>query len=673
MSELVRELKVSERIAGKFDISYNEGGRYEFSNAFNFVAKNIKYTGNRNMHISYIKVKQNIIKKVSLLVLFTVCIAFCTGCKNIIPYSVEQQRTEYDASLYSFANQLSDLENIVCAMRYDEDEILLYEELLEDNLLHKKVWLFSYLTGEKKLCSEHTVTVKRNYQVTNERFCVYSSNPLVMMDTYADEIYIYTDDLSACSTIDMERKETGLEAYACESGLFFMDTFTYKVYHNTLEEFRAEPKEMSFKAFCNASKTVLEPDINMTSCTLVTASDDGKMLRLYAQSLIDKEYYYFDYDIEKGEYAEVYDLSEDGGYLWQSWDYAQHVRKVIPSAVPRFAYADSVAKKEYSCKIEAENVYSYVVFDETYPLGKNDLQPEMPLFCVVDEKEERIVDVLLWDYQNAESDKLSECIEKLPSPYPKEIDYDQLTAKAERLEEQYGINIVMGENVVCDFDAYDYRQVTDEERMNLALEELETALGVFPEGMCAEMTEDYALGFNIYFCGSFTPKNDDNISDAGAFFIYDNGYYNLALNIMQDNTEANVVHEMTHALDVYFGFVEVLDNLDEDWAACNPEEFEYLHSYFDYEEEYEYTYYDVYDSIDDIYFCDTYAKTFPGEDRSRVFEYFGASLYDGDAILESVSLQKKAGLLLDYCEEHLACFREDEEYGLKMKAEEFGF
>lgn len=641
-------------IAGGFDMRYNKSKRRKKR-----IMQKEKTGFNGKRHNIWLTV---------LLLVLQVCI--CSGCETIVPYSVERQRMEQDASLYSFADQIADLEHIVCATRYDEDEILLYEELLEDNLLRKKVWLFSYLTGEMQLKNECEVTVKSNYQVTSERFLVYHNNPFVLMDTYADKIYIYTDDLNAYSTIDMKRKETALNVYACDAGFYVMDTKTCKVYFNTLEEFKTTPKDVDYEYLRENSKVVWASDVNMTSCSLEDVSRDGTMLRLYAQSLIDHEFYYFDYDIAKEEYGEVYRLSEEDEKLWQSWDYVYGLKEVTPSAVPRFSYIDYEEGKEYTCKIETENIYSYVRADRMYCRGEEPVQQDMVLFYVVDEKEENIVDVLLWDYKMAETNTLRGMTEKIKSAYPKEIEYEELTEKAEALEEKYGIDIVMGDNVVCEFEAYDYQRVTDEERINYALEQLEKALAAFPDGMCEEMIGDESLGFRVYLCGTFTPKNEENISDAGAFFVYDNDCYNLAVDIMLYNTEANVIHEMTHALDTYFGFLDVLDDLDRDWEACNPEGFAYLNSYFDYEESYEYTYYEVFENIDGIYFCDTYSKTYPGEDRSRVFEYFGASAYESDPVLESAALQKKAGLLLDYCRQYLKCFREDEEYGLKTRIEE---
>ncbi len=612
--------------------------------------------------------KNNKFHRILMLICVLGMTMVCTGCNKVEMYDIEQYRTEEDTSIYCFTERISDLQHIVATSQYDDEHILLYEELLDGNELHKKVWIFSYISGEKRLCSDLVVSVENNYQVTEDRFSIFSVTPLVISDIYANEIYLYTDDFSAYSVLTIGDFTMPESINVRGDKFYFMDVNSCKVYIHGLEEFRTGTKQVDYETFREESKLVYEPDINMTNCCLDGVSESGDEIRLYAESLLDNEYYYYIYNTQTEAYEEMYRFDDESDALWKSWEYEKTLVSVKPSAVARYEMIDYTENRTYTVKIEPSVVYSHVKCD----LNISKEQDEI-LFYVVDENEERITEIFLWDYTKAESEPADTKPEKIRSEIPKEIDYADLTDKAELLENKYGIHIVMGENVICEFDAYEYEQVTDEERIYYALEQLELAMGAFPDGMCAEMTEDYALGFNVYLCGSFKPKNEENISDAGAFFTFDNGYYNVAMNIMQDNTEANLIHEMAHAIDDYFGFCGAAEQLEEDWQKCNPEGFEYLDSYFDYEEEFEYTYYDDFETINEVYFCDTYSKTFPGEDRSRVMEYFGSTCFEGDTILESDSLRKKARLLLDYCTEYLECFRMDEEYGLKSKAEASGW
>ena len=597
-------------------------------------------------------------------------VMFCTGCDRSVlqKYEMEMYRTQEDASLYDFTEQIADMSNVVATAMYGEDCILLCEELMEEGGLHRKVWLFSYLTGEKTLCSDLEVTAEGKYQITSQRFSVLSANPFVLCDAYEQKIYIYTDDFSKYSVIEMEEYTMPSGMFVCDAGLYFMDFHTCKVYKHGMSEYETETKSIDYKTFREESQLIYEPDFNTTAHNLEAVSEDGNYLRLYAENLKDNEFYYYLYHVPTKKYEEMYQLDTDMGVLWTSWDGGKSFAEIVPSAAARYEMVDYPQKKAYKTKIEPEAVYSFVECDRIRSATQDAI-----LFYVIDEHTEMITELFLWKYTETTQEEADKPPKKIMAELPREIDYEELTEQAKRLEEKYGIHIIMGENVTREFEAYDYVQVTDKERIFRALEELELALNAFPDGMCEEMTSDYAIGFNIYLCGAFTPKNKENISDAGAFFVFENGYYNLAMNILLENTESNVIHEMTHALDDYFEFCGASEQLEIDWQACNPDGFEYLGSYFGYEELYEYTYAEDYETVDDIYFIDTYACTFSGEDRSRVFEFFGSEFCEGDWLLESEPLRHKARVLLDYCMEYLECFREDEEYGLKEKAQELGW
>lgn len=595
---------------------------------------------------------------------------FCTGCeKNALQtYDMEDYRTQEDASLYNFAQQLSDMEHVVATAMYGDDSILFYEELHEGNLLHKKVWLFSYLTGEIKLCSDLAVTVETDYISAPDRFRVLGTSPLVLWDIYGDVVYLYTDDFSGYSMLDFGGYALPSGMFVRDRKLYYMDSNTCKVYAHGLEAYSNAGVQVDYKTLCEEAQVVFVPDYNIGSCDLETVSSDGERLRIYGECLQENEYYYYIYNIKTQALEEKYCFDDQRYIVWNAWGYEKTLEKIQPSAVDRFFISDYETGKTYETKIEPAIIYSYVEVDLNISAAQDKV-----MFYVVDENEEEITEIFLWDYTKAESEAAARRVEKVHSKIVGETRYAELTERAEALEERYGVNIIMGENVTCDFDAYDYEQMADKERMAFALDELKKAMSAFPDGMCEELAEDYALGFNIYLCGPFSPKGDGNISDAGAFFVFDNGYYNLAMNINLDNLEANLIHEMTHAIDHYFLYCGALEPLEEEWQNCNPDGFAYLESYFDYEEEHEYTFYDDFDDIDEVYFVDEYAKTFQTEDRSRVFENFGSEYYEGGWILDATPLRRKARLLLDYCTEYLECFRVDEEYGLKEKAEELGW
>ena len=592
------------------------------------------------------------------------------GCNRIAEekYKIQNYRTEADVSLYNVSPQFSEMENVVVTAMYKEDQILICQDLEDEGDVYRKIWLFSYLTGEKELCSNLKVSAGTDYQASAYRFSVLGTVPFVLCDRYESKIYIYKDDFSAYSTISLEEYAMPSGMFVRSSGFYFMDFDTCKVYRHEMTEFSDTEKEMDYKTFRETAQLIFTPDVQATSFQLEDVSADGNCLRFFAENLRDNEYYYYLYHVPDKEYKELYQLDYNASVCWSSWDGSKYLNEVVPSAVSRYEWIDYTESFRYTTKVEPQVVYSMVQCDTNIMDGQKYI-----LFYVVDETTELITELFLWEYAKAESEVADVAPVKEYGELPVEIDYADLTDKAEVIEEKYNVNIVMGENVTCDFDAYEYEQVSDETMIADALEQLELALDAFPDGMCTELALDYASGFNIYLCGTFVPKDSENISDAGAFYTFENGCYNLAVDVTLGNTEANVIHEMTHAIDDYFFFCGASEQLEKDWSACNPNGFAYLNSYFGYEELSEYTCWDDYESVHDIYFVDAYSCTFPGEDRSRVFEYFGSETYKEDWLLDSEPLRRKAGVLLDYCSKYLECFRTDKIYGIKTKSEEVGW
>jgi hypothetical protein len=57
------------------------------------------------------------------------------------------------------------------------------------------------------------------------------------------------------------------------------------------------------------------------------------------------------------------------------------------------------------------------------------------------------------------------------------------------------------------------------------------------------------------------------------------------------------------------------------WESATPVPDAYTYSYDDYYDNYKYTISDGYDDPENVWFTDSYGRTFPTEDRARLFEY----------------------------------------------------
>ena len=223
-----------------------------------------------------------------------------------------------------------------------------------------------------------------------------------------------------------------------------------------------------------------------------------------------------------------------------------------------------------------------------------------------------------------------------PCDAPSPVDYGELSREAQRLEEQYGVRILMGENIPTEFTDYTAETVTDPSIMEGSLAVLGNVLSLYPEGFFEQLCGDYYRGVALYLTGEMTPLNaDSNISNASAFATESNGLMQIAFDLYDDLEPSTVIHELTHAADYRF-LGEGLFS-EENWNAMNPDGFSYYYSYIDENgESYEYsgsTDYTAEGGVpsEEVYFIDPYSKTFPMEDRARLMENLlsGQSPYAG--------------------------------------------
>lgn len=207
---------------------------------------------------------------------------------------------------------------------------------------------------------------------------------------------------------------------------------------------------------------------------------------------------------------------------------------------------------------------------------------------------------------------------------------------ADTLEEKYHIKITMVDDVV---EPWDYSFVTEyrPEAFQLALENLDRALAVYPEGYLTKLvgnTEAEMLEIAIV--------RDISNDVVGLQYWIDNNAY-LALKISWE-LEQTVHHELCHVLD---NIVIANSYAFDDWEDMNPKGFTYDYSYDEYQ------YRDNWEYLEDENraFIDTYSMTYPKEDRARIMEY--ATMPNNEHYFQSAIMQKK---LLQICKGIRECF-----------------
>ena len=204
--------------------------------------------------------------------------------------------------------------------------------------------------------------------------------------------------------------------------------------------------------------------------------------------------------------------------------------------------------------------------------------------------------------------------------------YSDLRARADKLEEKYGVKILIGDEVLdledtndpyrfpsTEGDEADGNSYRDTEN---GLASLESHLAEYPEGFFEQFRINGKAGLCIGLVESLVDKYSDTAFEAGGV-TYGYGLWTV-IAIRADAVGYALDHEMFHAVE--FIVSEKVGEIDEDeWAALNPEGFVYSTSFDGYAESDTGSEY-VYPADSDPYFYREYGKVTPLEDRATLIE-----------------------------------------------------
>ena len=240
---------------------------------------------------------------------------------------------------------------------------------------------------------------------------------------------------------------------------------------------------------------------------------------------------------------------------------------------------------------------------------------------------EGVPHLLFWDLNQSvdgENFRTMPLSEAVPEPEPGSAVAAELYERAAELSERFGVNILIAEQPALEYTDYTTVHELDYWKITAALDALESALSAFPDGFFRQLVFGSYRETEINLVGALYPVGlpEDEVNGFTSFaaFVENTGSKHImTLDIGQGSAlEDNVFHETSHIIDakldfdaMYFGSTAYSE---DGWAACNPPDFTYICDYYELPEGVES---DGYDS----YFIDTYARTFPTEDRARVFEY----------------------------------------------------
>ncbi len=203
--------------------------------------------------------------------------------------------------------------------------------------------------------------------------------------------------------------------------------------------------------------------------------------------------------------------------------------------------------------------------------------------------------------------------------------------KADDLAARFGVEITFAKDPLEPAE-YSFTYEHQPSVIMDALEQLEQAMSIFPEGFlvtAAEVSDSEKL--HIGLVRSLKRKTTGVPEGVAAQQYWVDGNAWMALSV-GDTVQELFIHQLAHLLDT---FVYSKNVAYDEWSKLNPKDFAYDLSYFQYEGHSD----SQYLSGKNRAFVDTYSMTYPKEDRARIFD---CALAEGNAeLFASKTMQSK--------------------------------
>lgn len=208
-----------------------------------------------------------------------------------------------------------------------------------------------------------------------------------------------------------------------------------------------------------------------------------------------------------------------------------------------------------------------------------------------------------------------------------------LNETALRLEREYGVQINIGNECADVCNTYLIYPLNNYEQVESALKELEVALKKYPDNFFTQFKYDNVDGIDIHISAEIVGISDEALSVAGGFKCFENGKIKLVMDSRnKESFNTTFHHELCHAIDEVISYKQIYSSeeifSEDKWNEFNPHNDMYTYNYVDWgkQEYYRYTYNFLMCEPDFgkgeiyAYFIDSYAMTYPTEDRARLFE-----------------------------------------------------
>ncbi|MBQ8237006.1 MAG: hypothetical protein IJZ39_02505 [Oscillospiraceae bacterium] len=247
--------------------------------------------------------------------------------------------------------------------------------------------------------------------------------------------------------------------------------------------------------------------------------------------------------------------------------------------------------------------------------------------------------LLFWDISRSAGGGDLEFME-IPTPEEAQV---QLQQRAQKIGQEHGLIIKVGDDCDTVFDEFSAEIVTDWDQITMALDTLEEALEAYPDGFIQQLRHDNIRSIEVQLITNLWADGSGRYGDGYAAFaqpLWD--HYLLVMDI-EDTSAQTYYHEFSHIIDVYLeweaGQREGALFSEEGWDSFNPGWFT----------DYSYDYSDEHALEDYNSFVDGYSTIKPTEDRARVMEY---AMAGGEWVFED------APILYSKLEYYSKCIRD---------------
>ena len=195
---------------------------------------------------------------------------------------------------------------------------------------------------------------------------------------------------------------------------------------------------------------------------------------------------------------------------------------------------------------------------------------------------------------------------------------ESLYERAEQIGDRFGVDVLIADQCDTADVSYTVEYLDDEELIGSALDVLEKSMETYPEGFFRQFKWNYINRMQIQITGYIYPGETHTIG--GGYSAYAHQRENICMVVVDAHSIHDFVlaHEFSHLIDRKLQWDadsrEDSDYSEEKWLSLNPEGFEYLNDYENYE-----SYFDYGDPMQK-YFWTPYATVNATEDRATMIE-----------------------------------------------------